>query len=186
MFQTHSVPRPYALGLLFLVGACSSTTSSSAPPEQPPAASDGTTSTVREAFEFIAPCTSTACGEVPASSKATKPACRSSGSTCAWAEPSPDDTVSYRECAAKECGTKPDASVCPAGTTYKGSQCGSENDGACVWRSSCTPPPSTTPCPDADGCGGKPEIGVICSDGSTGDLVCMKQGASCGWQRTCE
>jgi hypothetical protein len=163
--------------------ACSNSESSTPPPADP---SNTDTGTTREALEFIAPCTAAACGEVPASTKSTKPACTSSAGACEWSDTSPDGTVSYRACAESECGAKPDASVCPSGTTYKGSNCGSENEGPCVWRSACTPPPSTTPCPDADGCGPMPAIGVICKDGSNGSLACMKQGNKCGWERTCE
>jgi len=173
---------------LFLLAGCgSSTTASNAPPTSPgPGDDTSPTGTVREALQFVSPCTAGACGEVPASSTSAKPACRTSSGACGWTDPSPNDTVSYRPCAESECGTKPDASVCPSGTTFKGAQCGSENDAACVWSSSCTPPPSTTPCADAEGCGAQPAIGVICQDGSNGGLECMQRGTTCVWQRTCE
>lgn len=147
---------------------------------------DGNTATTREALNFVAPCTTSACGEVPSSSKSTKPTCAQLSGSCSWSDADPSGTVSYRPCAESECGTKPDASVCPSGTTFKGAQCGSENEGACTWTSACVPPPSTTPCPEADGCGPQPAIGVICSDGGSGGLECMKQGSKCVWQRTCE
>jgi hypothetical protein len=181
-----SIDRPLRfpfIGALFLV-ACSSS-STPAPPSNADNDGNGNTATVREALEFIAPCAAETCGEVPSSSKATKPACAPTAGTCSWSDPA-SDSVSFRQCPDADCGAEPDASVCPSGTTFKGATCGSENEGACVWRSACVPPPSTTPCPDVDGCGGKPMLGVICKDGSTGDLECMKTGATCSWQRTCE
>lgn len=175
------------VGGLFLA-ACGS---SSPAPSTPSADADDTvtpddTPAARTALAFTAPCTASACGDVPKTSIATKPVCVASAGRCAWSDPDPNTPVSYRECEATACDAEPDASVCPSGTTFKGANCGAENEGECVWRSVCSAPPSTTPCSDADGCGGKPELGVICKDGSTGDLVCMKQGAACGWERTCE
>jgi hypothetical protein len=178
--------RPWLFSALFFVACSSSNTTPGAannPSNDPPANGTGT---VREALEFIAPCTASTCGEVPPSSKSKTPACSATAGTCGWSDPGPDDSVSYRACEETECGAKPDASVCPSGTTFKGANCGSENEGPCIWRSACVPPPSTTPCPDADGCGPMPEIGVICKDGSTGELLCMKNATSCGWQRSCE
>ncbi len=174
--------------VLFLV-ACSS---SSTPP--PSSANDGDdnndtgkqTATTRTGLSFVAPCTAAACGEVPPSSKAETPACAPSSGSCGWSDPDPSASVSYRECAASECGPPPDASVCPSGTTFKGAACGSENEGACIWRSACAPPRSTTPCPDPNGCGPVPGLGVICKDGSTGHLECMQRGAKCEFQPSCE
>ncbi|MDF2695580.1 MAG: hypothetical protein K0S65_3963 [Labilithrix sp.] len=166
-------------GLLFLV-ACSGTTEPSANN-----AGDDDTQRTRTALGFIAPCTATACGEVPPSSKAANPECKPAAGSCAWADP--NGTTSYRPCEESQCGAKPDESVCPAGTTFKGAACGSENEGACIWRSSCASPRSTTPCPDTNGCGdAMPDIGVICKDGSTGGLACMHVGAKCAWQPTCD
>lgn len=172
--------------ILFLLACTGSTTTP--PPSAPPADDTGDkTETVREALDFIAPCTASVCGEIPPSAKSSRPRCRSSAGACAWSDPpSPDDSVSYRACEESECGPKPDASVCPSGTTYKGAACGSENEGPCTWRTTCVPPPSTTPCEDAYGCGPKPELAVVCKDGSVGDLLCMKQGTRCDWQRSCE
>lgn len=173
------------LGLVIglLLAACSGTTNHA---ENAGDKSDKT-ETRREALSFVAPCNASACGEIPPSSHSAKPVCTPASESCTWSDLDPDTSVSYRQCAEAECGTKPDESVCPSGTTFKGAACGSEDEGPCVWRSSCAPPPSTTPCPDADGCGpGKPLIGVICQDGSNGDLACMKQGETCGWERTCD
>ncbi len=173
------------LNVALVLVACSS---SSTTPNEPnaPSNTDDETATTRTGLSFIAPCTAAACGEIPSSSKAEKPQCTPSAGACGWSDPDPNGSVSYRECPASECGPEPDASVCPAGTSFKGAACGSENEGACVWRSACTPPPSTTPCPDPDGCGEMPAIGVICKDGSNGTLECMQFGSKCEWQRSCE
>jgi len=187
-----------ALSGLFFLAACTGGSTEplpgnngqTPPTTNPPTGSGGDkTGTKREALNFTSPCTAGACGEVPASSTSSKPTCApSEGGSCGWSDPDPNGTVSYAPCEESKCGTKPDQSVCPAGTTFKGAQCGSENDQACKWQSACVPPKSTTPCPDANGCGdGKPEIGVICKDGSTGDLACMKLASGkCGWEPTCE
>lgn len=134
-----------------------------------------------EGVSFIAPCTASSCGPAPAS--LASPRCKAEANACAWSD---DTSVSYRSCADSECGTAPDPSVCPSGTTFRGNACGSENEAACAWRTTCAPPRSTVPCSDPEGCGGKPELGVICSDGSTGDLACMTVNARCAWQRTCD
>jgi hypothetical protein len=65
-------------------------------------------------------------------------------------------------------------------------ECGSQNDAACTWTTVCVPPRATTPCPDQNGCGPEPALGVICSDGSTGGLACVTDGQKCSWQRTCD
>ncbi len=178
-------------GLLF-VAACSSTT-----PAPSPSAGGGNgngdgdgdgdgAQTTRSGLTFVSPCTASACGEVPASTTAAKPECSETAGACGWGDPDPNGSVSYRQCEESECGAKPDESVCPSGTSFKGAACGSENDGPCVWRSACMPPRSTTPCTDADGCGPMPEIGVICADGSNGELECMQVGNKCEYQRTCD
>lgn len=176
--------RMFPLGLLFTIAiaACSSESDGDTPrsPSEDPKADTAVT-----ALEFVAPCNGQACGTPPSSGTSSKAACVEVASACTW-KASPDTSVSFRPCADAECGAKPDASVCPSGTTFSGATCGSENEGRCAWHSACSPPPSTTPCAGADGCGPKPELGVICKDGSTGDLVCMQKGASCGWQRSCE
>ncbi|MBX3263958.1 MAG: hypothetical protein KIS78_29125 [Labilithrix sp.] len=176
------------LGLLF-IAACSSTTPAPSPNTGGNGGGEGNgdgTQTTRSGLTFVAPCTATVCGEIPPSSKASKPECREASGACGWTDPSTDGSVSYRQCEETECGAKPDESVCPSGTTFKGAACGSENDGACLWRSACVPPRSTTPCPDPDGCGPMPEIGVICTDGSNGALECMQRGDKCEFQRTCD
>ena len=184
------LPHSSFFGVLFLI-ACSST--SSAPPQstgggdgKPDTNTGGDTETIRTGLSFIAPCTAAACGEIPPSSKSEKPQCTPSSGSCGWADPDPNGSTSYRECPASECGPEPDASVCPEGTTFKGAACGSENEGACVWRSACAPPPSTTPCADPNGCGEMPLIGVVCKDGSAGTLECMQFGSTCKFQRSCE
>ena len=136
----------------------------------------------RRELLITAPCTAEACGEAPTSLRA--PRCRGAEvSSCGWSE---SDTVSYRACAPTECGAEP-SGLCPAGTTFAGNQCGSENEAPCAWTTTCVPPRSTTPCPEgADACGPKPEIGVVCADGSTGDLACMLVGGRCEYQRTCD
>lgn len=37
----------------------------------------------------------------------------------------------------------------------------------------------------ANACGDKPEIDVVCADGSTGELVCRESGGKCGWTEGC-
>jgi hypothetical protein len=134
----------------------------------------------REAL-FSAPCTATTCGDAPAS--LSKPRCAPSGVECTWAE---DAVVSYAQCDAGTCGQEPSPDVCPAGTDFKANMCGSENEGACRWTTVCAPPPSTTPCADPSGCGAQPALGVICSDGGMGELLCMQLDDRCGWQRSCD
>ena len=186
----------HTTGLLFsfAVVACSSTTTSTKDdaqnPQNPPS-STTPTQTTRTALSFDGPCSTSACGEVPSSNTSSTPLCSPAADTansCTWTDPDPNGTVSYRQCADSECPTTaPDASVCPVGLEFKGSTCGSENDGACIWRAACVAPLSTTPCPNPSGCGdAKPELGVICKDGSTGDLLCRQTGATCSWQRSCE
>jgi hypothetical protein len=165
-------------GLTLLVAACENTTSPTSPgpsgihPQPQPNRTEAT---------FTAPCNASKCGDAPSSLK--KPRCKPAPTDCGWSE---DTSVSYRGCEEKACGTPPGPETCPSGTTFKGNSCGAENEGPCAWNTVCAPPPSTTPCPNAEGCGGKPEIGVICKDGSTGDLACMQFDSECRWQRTCE
>jgi hypothetical protein len=194
--KTH--PIVSTIFVFFFATACTTTVTEPAPSPSPAPTTNNPApqpngedqaGTTREALNFVSPCTAGACGSVPSSSKSTKPSCAPSGGggSCGWSDPDPDGTVSFAACEESKCGKKPDASVCPSGTIFKGAQCGNENEKGCAWHSACVPPPSTTPCPNADGCGGKPEIGVICKDGSVGDLECMKLATGkCGWQRTCE
>ncbi len=190
-----------ALFGLFFAAACTTSVNEPAPSSPgastPPTNNEPTTpgddtgdlGTPREAFGFISPCTAGACGEVPSSSKSPKPSCSPSagGGSCGWSDPDPDGSVSFAPCEESKCGAKPDGTICPAGTVFAGAQCGNENDQGCAWHSACVPPKSTTPCKDATQCQAKPEIGVICKDGSVGDLECMQLSTGkCGWQRTCE
>jgi len=126
------------------------------------------------------------CGSVP-SNLASTPSVTCSGPSkdaCAWSD-SADDTVSYRPCAASECPAAPQID-CPAGTARSSQQCGSTNDGACTWTTVCTPPRSTTPCPDSNGCGAEQAVGVICKDGTNGAFACVTDGTKCSWQPTCD
>lgn len=174
---------------LALVAGCSA---GSAPPKSggggdttdPPANDEPT---AQASLAFRSPCTASSCGALPSSlGGASSARCAAQASAaCGWSAAESDETVSYRPCKPSDCGAEPGASICPSGTTFKGNQCGAENDGACTWTTSCAPPRSTTPCSE-DACGPKIEIGVICQDGSTGDLACMKQGSKCVWERTCD
>jgi len=128
-----------------------------------------------------APCTAAECGDAPA--LLASPHCKPEGPSCNWSD---DTSASYRQCADEECGVAPSPKICPIGTNFRGNTCGSEDGAPCRWTTHCAPPPSTTPCPTADGCGPKPEIGVVCSDGGIGELVCMEFPSRCAWQRTCD
>jgi hypothetical protein len=179
------LPSTVAVVVAVALAACAASTTS----EPDTSVSPQPQPNKREELTFSAPCAPAACGDAPSSAK--RPHCRvggggDAGSTCAWRDDS-EGTVSYSQCPTTLCGAEPTASVCPAGTTFKGNQCGSENDSACTWTTTCAPPRSTTPCPTPNGCGdAKPEIGVVCKDGSAGDLACMQVGAACGWERTCD
>jgi len=132
-------------------------------------------------------CSFESCG-VPPSNLASAPVLSCSpnaGQACGWASAS--STVSYRPCADSECPPKPTV-TCPADTVKSSQQCGSENDGACLWTSTCVPPRNTTPCPDAHGCDGLPvlDIGIICSDGTTGGFACVTDGQRCKYERNCD
>jgi hypothetical protein len=154
-----------------VIAACGGTTTTPQP------APGGTASQAL----YTAPCTSSVCGSQPSGMEKCVP----NKDSCEWHDVDPDGTVSYRPCASSECGKEPGAEVCPPGTTFKGNQCGSENEAACRWTTTCAPPRSTKPCA-TDACGPMPEIGVICKDGSTGALACMDQNGKCGWERTCD
>jgi hypothetical protein len=133
------------------------------------------------------PCALESCGSIPSSMASDDELhCTAKDlDQCDW-EPTDDDTsVSYRNCKEAECGARPSV-VCPPGTQFKGQQCGAENDDPCRWSTTCAPPRQTTPCPDADACGGQPTIAVICSDGSDGDMVCVTDGTECYWERSCD
>jgi hypothetical protein len=160
----------------FLAFACSGSNTNGSPPEP----------STNQTLNAIGPCAFTACGSLP-SSLASTPTVTCSGATtdsCAW---SADDqqSASYRQCADSECSPAPEID-CPVGTLRSTQRCGSENGAACLWTTVCTPPRNTTPCPDADGCGPQPEIGVICGDGTNGALVCVSNGTKCGWERNCD
>lgn len=137
----------------------------------------------RHPLAFTAPCTPEVCGAVPES--IGEPRCKPLPEACAWSDDR-DGTVSYRFCEDSECGAPPTADVCPAGTLFGSNNCGAENDDPCAWTTSCVAPRSTTPCPNPEGCGGQPMIGVICQDGTNGGLACMQVDAGCEWQRDCD
>jgi len=173
------------VGVVSVVVACQSTTTSE-PGEPnnptPPTGIHPQPQPTKTEASFTAPCNAQKCGDAPENLK--KPKCKPVPTECEWSE---DQTVSYAPCEESKCGVAPGPEVCPTGTTFKGNQCGSENDAACAWTTACAPPRSTTPCKTSNGCGdGKPEIGVICKDGSNGDLACMQFADDCQWQPTCE
>ncbi len=173
-----------ALAIAASVPACSTTTTAPpAPRDEPP----GETAPARasSSLHFVAPCTAAACGDVPASSTSDEPFCEPVDGSCGWQDARPDDVVSYHACDPSACGPRLAGDPCPPGTVLAGSDCGAENDGPCAWRSACVPPPSTTPCESADGCGPMPELGVVCHDGSNGVLACMQVGDRCQWQPSC-
>ncbi len=135
------------------------------------------------------PCGAASCGSVPSSlSGEPKVVCSDEqGDQCSWSDDPNDTSVSYRFCDSTECSPPPPKD-CPEGTTFGGQQCGSTNDGPCLWTTSCVPPRETTPCPDPTGCDGIPQqaIGIICKDGSTGAFVCVTDGNQCYWERNCD
>ncbi len=139
-----------------------------------------------QTLSAVGACAFAACGSLPSSLASTPSVtCSAAASdSCAWSK-SDDSSVSYRACAASECPAAP-AIDCPAGTVRSSQQCGSENDAACAWTTVCTPARDTTPCANANACGPQPQLGVICSDGSTGDLACVTNGQTCSWQRSCD
>jgi len=141
-----------------------------------------------QTLSVVGACAFAACGSLPSNLASTpRVKCSSASSdSCAWSASSNDDGVSsYRPCSDSECPDAP-AVTCPAGSVHSSQQCGSENGAACAWTTDCVPPRDTTPCPDANGCHAQPELGVICSDGSNGALVCVTNGQTCSWQRNCD
>jgi hypothetical protein len=166
------------LGASVLALACSSAEQS--------AVSKSPAST-RQTLSAVGSCAFAGCGTVPPGlANAPSVQCSSAPSEgCGWSASDADATTSYRSCAASECPPTPSID-CPAGTVHSSQQCGSENSAACVWTTVCAPPRDTTPCPDANGCGAEPALGVICKDGSNGALVCVTNGQACSWQRSCD
>jgi|SRR6187431_1735097 len=143
----------------------------------------------RQTLSVNGECSFEGCGAMPAALASTsKVECGASSSgACAWSDEAAGDNVSYRQCVETECQPKP-AIECPADTVQSSQICGSENQGPCVWTTVCVPPRVTTPCPQADGCSGKPvpAIGIICKDGSVGGMACVTDGASCFLERDCD
>jgi hypothetical protein len=171
-----------SLGLLFTlsVGACSS---SSANPAEP--APNGT----RQQFVAKGDCTFEACGSPP-SSFAGEPKIEcapATQDTCQWSADDAGAVVGYTYCQDNECPPRP-AVDCPADTERSSQQCGNENNAGCAWTTVCVPPRETTPCPAQNGCDDLPRfaIGIICSDGSAGDFVCVTDDQKCFWERNCD
>lgn len=134
-------------------------------------------------------CEFASCGTLP-SSLSNEPVLEcggAAGAECVWSDAGNDASASYRFCADSECPPKPEID-CPAGTVFGSQQCGSENDAACAWTTSCVPPRVTTPCADSHGCDHLPvqTIGIICKDGSTGGFACVTDGESCFLERNCD
>lgn len=172
----------FFLSALSLAGACESSSEPGSGAERPGGQGiHPQPQPNRRETRFTSPCTAAKCGEAPGALES--PRCKPLDAECGWTD---DTSVSYRPCPDTECGPAPGPEVCPAGTTFKGNACGSENEGACAWSTSCAPPPSTTPCPDPEGCGPRLNIGVICKDGGAGELACMQFDTRCNWQRTCD
>lgn len=133
----------------------------------------------RPGLRFTSPCKPDVCGAAPEENATCR---RNKDDVCAWF---PDTPVSYRSCEPKECGVEPTI-TCAAPFSFAGNTCGSEDERPCEWTTICLPPKSTTPCGDRNGCGPKPDLGVVCKDGGAGDLVCMDVGGTCDFQRTCD
>lgn len=169
----------FVFGSMFLT-ACGASEEAKSPSDR---------ASTRQTLSVNGECSFEGCGAMPASlSSVTKVECGASSSgTCAWSEQAADASVSYRQCAATECPAPP-AVECPADTVQSSQACGSENQGPCVWTTVCVPPRVTTPCPQADGCSGKPvsTIGIICKDGSVGGMACVTAGGSCFLERDCD
>jgi len=162
-----------------LVGACGGTEEPKTPE---------TSHNTRQTLTASGDCSFQACGVMPSSmADAPKVECAGkSADECTWTAPG-DQSVSYRVCQESECPTKP-AIDCPADTVQGLQECGSENSGPCVWRTSCVPPRITTPCADANGCSDQPvtTIGIVCKDGSAGGFACVTDGNRCFWERNCD
>jgi hypothetical protein len=133
-------------------------------------------------------CTFEACSSVPSSfeGEARVQCSKGDGEECEWSADGNDGSVSYAPCEDRECPARP-AIDCPADHS-KSQQCGNENNAGCAWTTVCVPPRETTPCPSSNGCDGQPvlELGVICSDGSTGGFVCVTDDERCYWERSCD
>lgn len=148
----------------------------------------GPDSPSRQALIVTAECSFEACGSVPSSlSSEPEVKCSAQESDCSWSDTGDDDngTVSYRPCADSECPAKP-AVNCPSNTVQSTQQCGSENNAACSWTTTCVPPRVKTPCADPNSCGPVPDLAVICSDGSASGLVCVTDGKTCFLERGCD
>jgi hypothetical protein len=163
-----------------VIGACANDTN---PKNE---ASD--TPSTKQTLTVSGDCTFAVCGVVPTSlSTEAKVTCENStDAVCDWSA-SGSGTASYRFCSDAECPEKP-AIECPEGTVFASQSCGSENDAACAWTTTCAPPRDTTPCPETTGCDSLPlmAIGIVCKDGSVGGTVCVTDGQTCHWERNCD
>jgi hypothetical protein len=163
----------------FSVAACSSGNVNSADP-----APGGT----RQQLVAKGDCTFEACG-VPSSfeGEAKIECAPSPQDTCEWSADDGASVVGYAFCQDSECPPRP-AVDCPANTVKSSQQCGNENDAGCAWTTVCVPPRETTPCPAQNGCDDQPRfaIGIICSDSSVGDFVCVTDDQKCFWERSCD
>ena len=148
----------------------------------------GVQAPTRQSLIVTSECSFESCGSVPSNlSTEPKVKCSAKESDCSWADLGSDDngSVSYRPCANSECPAKP-AVNCPSDTVQSAQQCGSENNAACSWTTTCVPPRVKTPCANPDSCGPVPELAVQCSDGTYSGLVCVTDGKTCFLERGCD
>ena len=170
-----------SLSLLFTLslGACSS---GSANPSDP--APNGT----RQQLVAKDDCTFEAYGSPSSFEGEAKIECApSTNDACEWSADVGGGSVGYTYCQDSECPPRPTVD-CPADTVKASQQCGNEGNAGCAWTTVCVPPRETTPCAAQNGCDDQPRfaIGVICSDGSTGDFVCVTDDQKCFWERSCD
>jgi hypothetical protein len=180
--MTKNIIASFGLFFTFSVGACSSGSAGPAAPDPAPGG-------VRQQLVVKGDCTFEACG-VPSSfeGEAKIECAPSTNDTCEWsADGDSGSVVGYAYCQDSECPPRP-AIDCPADTVRSSQQCGNENNAGCAWTTVCVPPRETTPCPAQNGCDDQPRfaIGILCSDGSTGDFVCVTDDQKCFWERNCD
>lgn len=175
-------------------------------PAPPPSTAGEETSTRANALaSYTAPCGPKACDGIPlppaACADGTTPVvkcfpradgvCRIDVSCGASVPPVPPPadagpaTPSFRPCDPSACGANPPPIACADGSEPQRT-CGDENELGCRWITSCTPPPSTTPCANDTACGPPPAIAVSCPPGKVMDAACMKVANACQWQYGCK
>jgi hypothetical protein len=175
--MTKKIISNFSLLFALSVAACSSTTG---PADHAPG---GT----RQQLVAKGDCTFAECGSPSSFEGEAKIECSAStNDACEWSA-ADDSVVGYAYCEDSECPPRP-AVDCPADTVKASQQCGNENNAGCAWTTVCVPPRETTPCPAQNGCDGEPQqaIGIICSDGSAGGLVCVTDDQKCFWERNCD